>query len=211
LSPTHCTQVDDGISIERLPQGAGERIWIHIADVSRWVTEGSAMYREARRRRTTTYLPEGSMPMFPPEVAHGVFSLRAGERCYGLSMGIMLDDSGEIVDATLTPSIVKVTYRLTYDDVEEMVSSGLAGTDEEWGLGRLSELAQLRYKYRCSKGSVDQFEKGLDHVVKVTENSRSPGGYDVKVTPEDPSRTSVRMVTEMMILCGEGMGWYVHM
>lgn len=64
--------------------------------------------------------------------------------------------------------LAKVAYRLTYDDVEEMVSSGLAGTDEEWGLGRLSELAQLRYKYRCSKGSVDQFEKGLDHVVKVT-------------------------------------------
>lgn len=69
-------QVDDGLSVETLPDGAGERIWVHIADVSRWVPEGSPLYEEARRRRTTIYLPEGAVPMFPPEVAHGVLSLR---------------------------------------------------------------------------------------------------------------------------------------
>lgn len=68
--------MDDGLSIETLPNGAGERVWVHIADVSRWVPEDSPLYAEARRRRTTTYLPEGSVPMFPASVAHGVLSLR---------------------------------------------------------------------------------------------------------------------------------------
>lgn len=68
--------MDDGLSVETLPDGAGERIWVHIADVSRWVPEGSPLYEEARRRRTTIYLPEGAVPMFPAEVAHGVLSLR---------------------------------------------------------------------------------------------------------------------------------------
>ncbi|CAN0365919.1 unnamed protein product, partial [Laminaria digitata] len=73
--PPTLFQVDDGISIETLPDGEGDRIWVHIADVSRWVPEGSPLYLEAKRRRTTTYLPEGSEPMFPAEVAHGVLSL----------------------------------------------------------------------------------------------------------------------------------------
>lgn len=69
-------KVDDGFSIENLPDGGGQRIWVHIADVSRWIPEDSPLHLEARRRRATTYLPEGSVPMFPSEVAHGVLSLR---------------------------------------------------------------------------------------------------------------------------------------
>lgn len=68
--------MDDGLSVEALPNGEGDRIWVHIADVARWVPEGSPLYEEARRRRTTIYLPEGTLPMFPAEVAHGVLSLR---------------------------------------------------------------------------------------------------------------------------------------
>lgn len=75
-SSSSSPQVDDGLSVEALPDGAAERVWVHIADVSRWVPEGSPLYEEARRRRTTIYLPEGAEPMFPAEVAHGVLSLR---------------------------------------------------------------------------------------------------------------------------------------
>lgn len=75
-SPLELKKVDDALSVETLPDGGGERIWVHIADVSRWVSEGSPLYHEARSRRTTTYLAEGSVPMFPADVAHGVLSLR---------------------------------------------------------------------------------------------------------------------------------------
>ncbi|CAM9122345.1 unnamed protein product [Ectocarpus sp. 8 AP-2014] len=201
-------EVDDGLSVEALPDGAGERVWVHIADVSRWVPEGSPLYEEARRKRTTIYLPEGAEPMFPAEVAHGVLSLRSGHECYSLSMGITLGESGEITDVIVTPALVKVTYRLTYDDVEDMLVNGIAGSADEWELGRLDELAQLRYRYRCEQGSVDRFQKGLDHNVKASavEDPSVPGGYAVKVLPEDPSCRSIRLVTEMMVLVGEGMG-----
>eukprot|EP00903_Cladosiphon_okamuranus_P006750 g6585.t1 len=198
-------EVDDGLSVETLPDGAGERIWVHIADVSRWVPEGSPLYEEARRRRTTIYLPEGAVPMFPPEVAHGVLSLRAGKESYSLSMGITLGERGDITDVVVTPALVKVTYRLTYDDVEDMLANGIASTDE-WELGRLHKLAQLRHRYRCEQGSVDRFQKGPDHTIKAIESPSAPGGYDVKVTMEDPSSRSIRLVTEMMVLVGEGMG-----
>eukprot|EP00752_Nemacystus_decipiens_P004584 g4184.t1 len=198
-------EVDDGLSVETLPDGAGERIWVHIADVSRWVPEGTPLYEEARRRRTTIYLPEGPVPMFPPEVAHGVLSLRAGKESYSLSMGITLGEAGDITDVMVTPSLVRVTYRLTYDDVEDMLANGIAGSDER-ELGRLDKLAQLRYRYRCDQGSVDRFQKGPDHSIKAIENPSVPGGYDVKVIMEDPSSRSIRLVTEMMVLVGEGMG-----
>lgn len=71
-------KVDDGLSVERLSTNGGvtERVWVHIADVSRWIPEGSALSAEAKQRRTTVYLPEGSMPMFPPDIARDLLSLR---------------------------------------------------------------------------------------------------------------------------------------
>ncbi|CAM9865044.1 unnamed protein product, partial [Discosporangium mesarthrocarpum] len=113
-------ELDDGLSLERV-EGGQERVWIHIADVSRWVQEGGRLYREAKRRMTTIYLPDKCVSMFPPELTSGVMSLRAGRVSHALSMGITLGKSGDIVDYTIAPTLVEVDYRLTYADVEEML------------------------------------------------------------------------------------------
>ncbi|PNG99174.1 hypothetical protein TSOC_015054, partial [Tetrabaena socialis] len=77
------TEVDDGLSIEPLPGGSGSgggfRIWIHVADPTRWISPGSGLDLFGRQRIRTLYLPWGSARMFPPELAEGPFSLRAGE------------------------------------------------------------------------------------------------------------------------------------
>ena len=66
------TDIDDGISLERLPDG-GLRLWVHIADPSRWVAPGTPLAAEAQRRTKTLYLPTGNVPMFPKSLAEGPF------------------------------------------------------------------------------------------------------------------------------------------
>ncbi|CAN0165416.1 unnamed protein product, partial [Discosporangium mesarthrocarpum] len=135
-------EVDDGLSLERM-EGGQERVWIHIADVSRWVREGGHLYREAKRRMTAIYLPEEYFPMFPPELGAEVISLRPGKVSYALSMGITLGESGDIVNYTIVPTLVEIDQCMTYDDAEKILASSFAD-DEGWELGRLSQLATTR-------------------------------------------------------------------
>ena len=95
-------EIDDGLSVETREDGQ-ERIWIHIADPTRWLIPGDDLDLEARRRCTTVYLPTGMIPMFPAELATQAMSLIQGKTCCALSFGVCLSDSGEIEDYTIRP------------------------------------------------------------------------------------------------------------
>ena len=88
-------EIDDGLSLEFLEEGQ-QRVWVHIADPSRWVTPGDELDREAQRRSTTLYLPTGMIPMFPVELSTGPMSLVEGEVCCALSFGILLTPEGAV-------------------------------------------------------------------------------------------------------------------
>ncbi|CAN0031351.1 unnamed protein product, partial [Choristocarpus tenellus] len=61
-------------------------------------------------------------------------------------------------------------------------------------------------RFRCSKGAVDRFEKSIDAIVKVRDDPQEERGVKITIYPDDPNMRATRMVTEMMILVGEGMG-----
>jgi exoribonuclease-2 len=73
-------EVDDALSVEHLDGSSGRvRLWVHIADPTRWLQPGSALVAQARDRSRTLYFPWGSCPMFPRVLAEGPFSLQQGE------------------------------------------------------------------------------------------------------------------------------------
>lgn len=179
-------EIDDALSIEFLEDGR-QRLWIHIADPTRWVLPGSELDVEARKRVTTIYLPEIVIPMFPLELAAGPMSLRQGEISSALSFGVVLDEVGAIEDVEICPSHIKVSYRLTYDDADEMLEMGV-----EKELTEIAAAAQLRYRWRIDRGAIDI---GLpDQDIKVVDGVPSIGVID-----DTPSR---QMVAEMMVLSG---------
>ncbi|MEB3291839.1 MAG: ribonuclease R family protein [Synechococcales bacterium] len=189
-------EIDDGLSIEILPDGR-EKIWVHIADPTRWVNPGDALDLEARRRGSTLYLPTGIIPMFPPELATGPMSLKTGDSCCALSFAVILDETGGIEDFTIHASQIKITYRLTYEDVEEMLNLGLTTEPE---LVALAKWAKRRLAWRQSQGaiminmpecSIKVFNDGEDISISVLDNSFSR-----------------QLVAEMMILAGEVAGRY---
>eukprot|EP00980_Cylindrotheca_fusiformis_P006496 scaffold1378_cov137-Cylindrotheca_fusiformis.AAC.9 len=85
-------------------------------------------------------------------------SLTANKERSSLSLGVELASDGSIVDSSImaTTSTIRVSYRLTYDDVDEMLEDGIAYS-EEWELGALYSAALQRREYRISNGSAESF------------------------------------------------------
>jgi exoribonuclease-2 len=183
------TEIDDGLSLEFLENGQ-QRIWIHIADPTRLLSPNDELDLEARKRTTTVYLPTGMIPMFPPALATGPMSLNQGQECSALSFSVTLDDTGAPLDYSICTSTIKPTYRLTYDDVDEMLELGITAEPE---IGAIASWAKLRQQWRQTQGAISIFMP--ESVIKVKGDE-----IDIHVINESPARD---LVAEMMILAGE--------
>lgn len=188
-------EIDDGLSLETLSDGR-EKLWIHIADPTRLVTPGDELDLEARRRSTTLYLPTGMIPMFPPELATGPMSLVEGKICPALSFGVILDEIGSIQEYSIHASLIKPTYRLTYQDVDEMLELGIQGESE---IEAIASWAQRRERLRQAQGSITIHMP--EAVIKVCNND------EIAIDVLEDSRSRL-LVAEMMILAGEVGGRY---
>jgi exoribonuclease-2 len=177
------------LSVETLASGL-QRIWIHIADPSRLVSPGDSLDLEARRRTTTLYLPTGMIPMFPPLLATGPMSLIQGKICSALSFGVILDESGGVQEYSIHASLIKPTYRLTYEDVDEMLQLGIQAEPE---IAHLATLAKLRQSWRQSQGSIN---------ISLPESYIKVQGDEITINVLDDSLAR-QLVAEMMILAGE--------
>ncbi len=186
-------EIDDGLSREILEDGR-ERLWIHIADPTRLVKPGDELDLEARRRSTTVYLPTGMIPMFPPELATGPMSLVQGKVCPALSFGVVLDESGCVQDFTIHASIVKPTYRLTYEDVDEMLELGIRAEPE---IAAIASWAKRRQAWRTTQGAISIHMP--ESVIKVKNDD------EIVIEVLDDSQARL-LVAEMMILAGEVAG-----
>ncbi|MDO5295393.1 MAG: ribonuclease R [bacterium] len=191
LRDLHCVTIDDAatndlddaISYELLPTG-NCRIGIHIADVSAVIPEGSLVDSEAFERSTSIYLPDLRISMVPEVMAHGQCSLVAGEDRLAFSFLAEFTPAGELASSQITPSLIKVSERLTYEDGSRYLSDG------HWpGLNELVEC--LRQKRKERGASLVPFPRVQ---VKV-----SPDG-EISVTKESPNDPAQKLVSEMMIL-----------
>ncbi len=182
-------EIDDGLSLETLENGQ-QRVWIHIADPSRWVSLGDELDKEAQRRSTTVYLPTGMIPMFPIELSTGPMSLIQGQLCCALSFGVTLGDDGAVESYDIAPSTIKPTYRLTYDDVDEILELGVQAEPE---LIALSAWAERRNAWRMGQGAI---------TINMPESVIKVNGDDIDITVLADSQAR-NLVAEMMILAGE--------
>ncbi|MGL5035302.1 MAG: ribonuclease catalytic domain-containing protein [Microcystaceae cyanobacterium] len=188
-------EIDDGLSVEFLDDG-NYRLWIHIADPTHMMEPNDELDLEARKRSTSLYLPTGMLPMFPTELATGPMSLIQGKVCPALSFGVILGESGEVQNYSIHSSLIKPTYRLTYDDVDEMLQMKIAAEPE---IEILAKAARLRYEWRKSQGSINI--QMPEAVIKV----KSEDDIVIQVLESSFSR---KLVAEMMILAGEVTGRY---
>ncbi len=182
-------EIDDGLSLEILPDGR-HKLWIHIADPTRLLSPEDRFDLEARKRSVTIYLPTGMIPMFPPELATGPMSLRQGQICCAISFGVILDSTGAVAEYEITTSTIKPTYRLTYEDVEEMLQLRIPGENE---IETIAKASKLRTQWRLSQGSIN---------INMPESTVKLYGDEVSIELIEDNRAR-KLVAEMMILAGE--------
>ncbi len=183
------TEIDDGLSWELLPDGR-ERVWVHIADPTRMLIPEDELDLEARKRGSTVYLPTGMIPMFPEVLATGPMSLVQGHVCCALSFGIVLDALGAVEDYSIQTSLIKPTYRLTYEDVDEMLELGVEAEPE---IEAIATWADRRKAWRYAQGAIS---------INMPEAMIKVKNDDISIEVLDDS-SSRQLVAEMMILAGE--------
>jgi exoribonuclease II len=183
------TEIDDGLSWEQLPDGR-DRLWVHIADPTRWLIPDDELDLDARKRGSTVYLPTGMIPMFPEVLATGPMSLIQGKICYSLSFSIILDQDGAVTDYSIHASLIKPTYRLTYEDVDEMLQLGVQAEPE---IAAIAIGAEKRKTWRYSQGAIS---------INMPEATIKVKGDEISIDLLQDSR-SRQLVAEMMIVAGE--------
>lgn len=156
--------VDDGISIERLPNG-NYLLGVHIADVAHYVREGTALDREAYERGTSVYLVDKVLPMLPQKLSNGICSLNVGADRFALSVMMTINQKGEICRYEIFESLICVKYKITYKQIFSLFEGDVPpyyqdALEKEFkehyeDLKTMKELAALRHKMRYKRGSID--------------------------------------------------------
>jgi ribonuclease R len=122
IDPDDAKDFDDAVSLETLENGL-ERLGVHIADVSHYVTPRSALDASARERGTSIYLPGRVVPMLPGELSNHLASLQPGEDRLTKSVFLDFDAQGNVVGARLARSVIRSRRRFTYDEVLAILES----------------------------------------------------------------------------------------
>ncbi len=174
---------DDALSLEEVPEGW--RLGIHISDVSAMVQPDCPLDREARERATSIYLPERRLPMLPEEISEDALSLLAHQERRALSFLVTLSPAAEVLDWLIVPSLIQVGRRLTYHEVDLLLS-------QDHTFMALARLTDRLKEARLARGG---YELKLPEVWVVF----SPQG-ELQVSVEDQETPSRQLVAEAMVL-----------
>jgi ribonuclease R len=190
---------DDAITLTRLESGL-YRLGVHIADVSHYVREDSALDQDAYERGTSVYFPDRSIPMLPPKLSSGICSLKPREDRLVFSVIMDIDAGGKVIDRRFAEGILCSRERMTYTSVAKI----LEGSDPDERrrfqeliplLETMKELCEILARERYRRGAVDfdlpeaelEFdEKG--RVISVVQSERN---------------SAHRIIEEFMLLANE--------
>jgi ribonuclease R len=190
---------DDAIAVAPLPSG-GLRLFVHVADVSHYVTPGDPIDREARLRGTSVYFPDRVYPMVPPRLSDDLCSLLPGQDRLVQSAVLDVDRRGKVVATRFADGVIRSAARLTYTQVASLLE-GEAHPEipEQVGamLRRAETLRVLLERQRRARGSVD-FDLPAPTILLDVEGVMT----GIKVEPRNRAH---RMIEEFMLAANEAV------
>ena len=154
--------LDDAVSVSF--DGKLYHLGVHIADVTNYVQENSALDREALKRGTSVYLVDRVIPMLPHALSNGICSLNEGVDRLALSCLMKVDEKGEIVDYEICESVIRVNNRMSYTAVKNILTDEtVVEREEDYKkyaylvpmFKQMAELAALLRRKRRKRGSID--------------------------------------------------------
>ena len=190
--------LDDAVSLTK--EGDLYRLGVHIADVSNYVQEHSALDVEAEDRGTSVYLVDRVIPMLPHKLSNGICSLNAGENRLALSCIMMIDEKGKVVDHKIAETVIKVDRRMSYTSVKKILADQDKAERAEYKelvpmFEMLEHVAAILRKKRMKRGSID-FD------FPETKIILDESGRPVDIKPYERN-VATRMIEDFMLIANE--------
>jgi len=194
----HARDFDDAVSIEKTPDGT--RLWVHIADVAHYVSEGSALDVEALLRGTSIYFPDKVLPMFPERLSNGICSLKPNEDRLCLTAEIEFDPQGIQRAYKLYESVIQSNERMTYTDVWKIISRSDEAVRTRYAallpqFDDMERLAKQLHQGRLLRG-------GLDFDLPEPEIIIGPGGETLDIV-QGQRNFAHQLIEEFMLAANE--------
>lgn len=190
--------LDDAVTLEK--QDGLYKLGVHIADVSNYVQENSALDVEAFKRGTSVYLVDRVIPMLPHKLSNGICSLNAGEDRLALSCIMYIDGKGNVKDHTIAETVINVDRRMSYTSVKKILEDKDEAERKEYlqfvpMFEQMRELAAILRKKRMERGSID-FDFPETKMI-LDEN-----GKPVEIRPYDRN-VATKIIEDFMLIANE--------
>lgn len=190
--------LDDAITLTM--DGDKYRLGVHIADVTNYVQERSALDVEALKRGTSVYLVDRVIPMLPHKLSNGICSLNAGENRLALSCIMTIDKKGNVVDHRIAETVIKVDRRMSYTSVKKILVDEDPDEIKEYEelvdmFKLMEELAAILRKKRTKRGSID-FD------FPETKIKLNEAGEPIDIEPYDRN-VATKIIEDFMLIANE--------
>ena len=197
--------LDDAISLSY--EDGKYHLGVHIADVSNYVQENSALDREALERGTSVYLVDRVIPMLPHVLSNGMCSLNMGEDRLALSCLMTVDAKGNVIDHEIAESVIHVDERMNYTDVNRILEENDPALCRRYEaqvpmFHCMKELADILREKRKSRGSID-----FDFPESKIELDKE--GNPISIKPYE-RRIANKIIEDFMLLANETVAQHFY-
>ena len=197
--------LDDAVSL--IVKDGLYYLGVHIADVSNYVQERSALDREALNRGTSVYLVDRVIPMLPHKLSNGICSLNAGVDRLALSCLMTINDKGEVVDHSIEETVICVNERMTYTSVKKILEDKDEAERERYKelvpmFEQMEELAAILRKKRKKRGSIDfDFPETKIYLDKE--------GHPIEIKPYERN-VATKIIEDFMLIANETVAQHFY-
>ena len=190
--------LDDAVSLTK--DGENYQLGVHIADVTNYVQERSALDREALNRGTSVYLVDRVIPMLPHKLSNGICSLNAGEDRLALSCIMKVNPKGEVVDHVIAETVVRVDERMSYTSVAKILEKQDAEERKKYEefvpmFEQMAELSHILRTRRKQRGSIDFDFPETKMILDET-------GRPIEIRPYERN-VATKLIEDFMLLANE--------
>ena len=197
--------LDDAVSLTK--DGTQYQLGVHIADVTNYVQENSALDWEARERGTSVYLVDRVIPMLPHKLSNGICSLNAGENRLAMSCLMTIDEKGEVVSHEIVESVINVDRRMSYTSVKKILEDKDEAEIHEYEalvpmFELMRELAGILREKRKKRGSID-FDFPESKIVLDKQ------GHPIEIKPYE-RKEETKIIEDFMLIANETVAEHFH-
>lgn len=197
--------LDDAVNVYK--QGEDYCLGVHIADVTNYVQENSALDREALKRGTSVYLVDRVIPMLPHALSNGICSLNQGVDRLALSCLMTINRKGEVTDYEIVESVINVDRRMSYTAVRKILEEGDQETVREYEelvpmFRLMQELAEILREKRKKRGSID-FDFPESKIILDKD------GVPLTIKPYERN-TATKIIEDFMLLANETIAQHFY-